>query len=154
MPEVSASIVIRAPLEAVYASARRVEDFPRFMPDLERVTVLERNGDVPTLTEWVGIVEGRRIRWVEEDQWDDATHRCRFRQREGDFDRYEGTWEFVPDGDGGTRTTITVEFEFGIPLIGRLLSGLLRVKMQQNIDGMLKALQQQIEGGTRDTAPR
>jgi ribosome-associated toxin RatA of RatAB toxin-antitoxin module len=150
MPEVSASIVIRAPIETVYASARRVEDFPSFMPDLKSVTILERNGDVPTLTEWVGTVEGRRIRWVEEDDWDDAAHRCRFRQREGDFDSYEGTWDFAADG-GGTRTTITVEFEFGIPLIGRLLSGLLRVKMRENIDGMLKALQQQIEGGTRDT---
>ena len=145
MPEVSSSIVIRAPLEIVYARARRVEDFPLFMPDLERVTVLERNGEVPTLTEWVGTVEGRRIRWVEEDQWDDAGHRCRFRQREGDFDRYEGTWDFAADGNT-TRTTITVEFEFGIPLIGRLLSGLLRVKMRENIDGMLRALQQQIEG--------
>jgi len=145
MPEVSASIVIRAPLETVYDRARRVEDFPRFMPDLERVTVLERKGDVPTLTEWVGTVEGRRIRWIEEDLWDDAGHRCRFRQREGDFDRYEGTWEFVADGNT-TRTTISVEFEFGIPLIGRLLSGLLRVKMRENIDGMLRALQQQIEG--------
>lgn len=145
MPQVRASILIRAPLDAVYASAQRVEDFPKFMPDLERVTVLERSGDVPALSEWVGIVEGRRIRWVEEDTWDDTAHRCRFRQREGDFDSYEGTWEFAADGDG-TRTTITVDFEFGIPLIGRLLSGLLRVKMQENIDGMLAALQRQIEG--------
>lgn len=146
MPEVSASIVIRAPLEVVYARARRVEDFPKFMPDLERVTVLERRGEVPTLTEWVGSVEGRRIRWVEEDVWDDAAHRCGFRQREGDFDRYEGRWEFAADG-AATRTTITVEFEFGIPLIGRLLSGLLRVKMRENIDGMLRALQRQVEAG-------
>lgn len=144
MPEVSSSIVIRAPLETVYAKAKRVEDFPQFMPDLQSVRVLERNGEVPTLTEWVGTVEGRRIRWVEEDRWDDATHRCRFQQREGDFDRYEGTWEFTADGPV-TRTTISVEFEFGIPLIGRLLSGLLRVKMRENIDGMLRALQQQIE---------
>jgi coenzyme Q-binding protein COQ10 len=145
MPEVSASIVIRAPLETVYATAQRVEDFPRFMPDLESVTVLERNGEVPTLTEWVGTVEGRRIHWVEEDRWDDAAHRCHFQQREGDFDKYEGTWDFTRDGTA-TRTTITVDFEFGIPLIGRLLTGLLRVKMRENIDGMLRALQQQIEG--------
>jgi coenzyme Q-binding protein COQ10 len=145
MPEVSSSIVIRAPLDTVYAMARRVEDFPQFMPDLESVTVLERNDEVPTLTEWVGTVEGRRIRWVEEDRWDDAAHRCRFRQREGDFDRYEGTWEFTADGTS-TRTTISLEFEFGIPLIGRLLTGLLRAKMRENIDGMLRALQQQIEG--------
>lgn len=144
MAEVSASILIQAPPDAVYALAKRVEDFPRFMPDLERVTVLERSGDLPVLTEWVGVVEGRKIHWVEEDAWDDAARRCRFRQRDGDFERYEGTWTFTPEGTG-TRTEIAVEFEFGIPLIGALLSTLLRVKMRENIDGMLRALCQQAE---------
>lgn len=144
MPRVEASTFIRAPLSVVYDLARRVEDFPTFMPDLERVTVLERKGDLPTVTEWVGVVEGRRVRWIEEDEWDDARHRCRFRQREGDFERYEGTWAFDADG-GGTRTTIAVEFEFGIPLVGGLLSALLRTKMQQNLDGMLAALRSRIE---------
>lgn len=154
MAQVTASVFIRAPLEEVYRRAKRVEDFPQFMPDLERVTVLERDGDLPLVTEWVGRVEGRRIRWVEEDRWDDARYLCRFRQREGDFDRYEGTWSFAPEL-GGTRTTITVEFEFGIPLIGALLSGLLRTKMRENLDGMLRALQAELErpGGEEIPSP-
>jgi len=141
---VEGDLLIRAPLEAVYGLAKRVEDFPRFMPDLERITVLERHGDVPSVTEWVGLVEGRRIRWVEEDAWDDAHHLCQFRQREGDFERYEGKWTFTPE-DGGTRATIVVDFEFDIPLIGGLLSQLLRVKMKENIEKMLAALQGQLE---------
>ncbi len=144
MARVEASMLIRAPLDQVYAVAKRVEDFPQFMPDLERVTVLERDGDVPSRTEWVGAVEGRRIRWTEDDTWDDARHLCRFRQREGDFERYEGEWSFEPE-NGGTRTAITVEFEFGIPLIGALLSQLLRVKMKENLDGMLAALRGRLE---------
>ncbi|HYM68854.1 MAG TPA: SRPBCC family protein [bacterium] len=144
MARVEASTLIRAPLDHVYAVAKRVEDFPRFMPDLERVTVLERAGDVPTATEWVGVVEGRKIHWIEDDVWDDARHVCRFRQRDGDFERYEGEWTFQPEGEG-TRTAIAVEFEFGIPLIGGLLSQLLRVKMKENLDGMLAALRGQLE---------
>ena len=147
MARVEGAVLIRAPLEAVYGLAKRVEDFPRFMPDLERITVLERNGDVPALTEWVGVVEGRRIRWVEEDAWDDARHLCRFRQREGDFDRYEGTWSFTPEG-AGTRTSIVVDFEFDIPLIGGLLSQLLRAKMKENLERMLAALRRQLEAPT------
>lgn len=138
------ALLIRAPLEAVYGLAKRVEDFPQFMPDLERITVLERRGGVPTVTEWVGIMEGRRIRWVEEDTWDDDHHRCQFRQREGDFERYEGMWTFTPE-DGGTRTTVVVDFEFDIPLIGGLLSQLLRVKMKENLEKMLAALRTQLE---------
>ncbi len=146
MARVEGSRLIRAPLEAVYDLAKRVEEFPRFMPDLERVTVLERRAGVPSVTEWVGIVEGRRIRWVEEDAWDDDRHICHFRQREGDFERYEGTWAFAAE-DGATRTTIAVDFEFDIPLIGGLLSQLLRMKMKENLDKMLAALQTQLEPG-------
>jgi coenzyme Q-binding protein COQ10 len=144
MARVEGSVLIRAPLEAVYDLAKRVEDFPRFMPDLERITVLERQGGVPTATEWVGLVEGRRIRWIEEDAWDDTRHLCRFRQREGDFERYEGTWTFTREG-GGTRTAVVVDFEFDIPLIGGLLSQLLRVKMKENLERMLTALQRELE---------
>ncbi len=144
MARVDASILIRAPLETVYGLAKQVEEFPQFMPDLDRVTVLERRDGVPTVTEWVGNVEGRQIRWVEDDAWDDAQHLCRFRQRDGDFERYEGTWMFTPEGEG-TRTAITVEFEFGIPLIGNLLSTLLRIKMKENLDRMLHALQRKLE---------
>ena len=144
MARVEAAAVIRAPLEEVYAVAKRVEDFPSFMPDLERVTVLERNGDVPAATEWVGVVEGRKIRWIEDDVWDDAHHVCRFRQRDGDFERYEGEWSFAPE-DGGTRTTIAVEIEFGITLIGGLISQLQRVKKNENLDGMLAALRGRLE---------
>lgn len=144
MARVEGAVLIHAPLEAVYGLAKRVEDFPRFMPDLERITVLERRDGVPALTEWVGIVEGRRIRWIEEDAWDDARHLCRFHQREGDFDRYEGTWTFTPEA-GGTRTAIVVDFEFDIPLIGGLLSTLLRVKMKENLERMLGALRRELE---------
>jgi len=144
MARVEASVVIRAPLPDVYALAKRVEDFPRFMPDLERVTILERRGETVTVTGWVGVVEGRRIHWTEEDPGDDAHHLCQFRQRDGDFERYEGTWTFTAEPDG-TRTSIAVEFEYGIPLIGGLLSALLRIKMKENLDGMLTALRGQLE---------
>jgi ribosome-associated toxin RatA of RatAB toxin-antitoxin module len=142
--QVDGALLIQAPPAAVYALAKRVEAFPEFMPDLERVTVMERRDGAPVLTEWIGRVEGRRIRWVEEDEWDDAARVCRFRQREGDFERYEGTWTFA-DAAGGTRTAIAVEFEFDIPLIGGLLSRLLRVKMKENLERMLAALKREAE---------
>jgi uncharacterized membrane protein len=142
--QVQGSVVIRAPLEAVYAQAKAVEDFPTFMPDLESVEVLERwNGN--TLSRWVGLVQGRKIRWTEEDIWDDAAHRCDFRQREGDFTRYEGHWRFEPVAEG-TRTTVEVDFELDIPLAGPLISSLLRTLMRKNVESMLMALKQRLEG--------
>lgn len=144
MASVQASIVIHAPLDRVYALAKDVERFPDFMPDVESVAVIERR-PTGTVTQWVGLVQGRKIRWVEEDEWNDALHTCVFRQRSGDFSRYEGTWRFEPE-PGGTRTSLAVEFELDIPLAGALLSNLVRVLMRKNCEIMLAALKEQLAG--------
>ncbi|MGH2376007.1 MAG: type II toxin-antitoxin system RatA family toxin [bacterium] len=143
MASVEASTVIRAPLDRVYALAKDVERFPQFMPDLESVTVLER---LPggTVTQWVGVVQGRKIRWIEEDEWDDVRHRCTFRQRSGDFSRYQGTWTFDAAPDG-THTRLAVDYELDIPLAGPLLSTLVKVLMRKNCESMLAALKGQLE---------
>ncbi len=146
MARVEASTEIRAPLDQVYQLAKDVEAFPQFMPDLQSVRVLDRRNN-ETVTEWVGRVQGRKVRWVEEDQWEDAQHVCRFRQREGDFTKYEGTWSFAAT-DGGTRTSLAVEFELDLPLAGPLVSNLLKVLVRKNLESMLAGLKQQLEHTT------
>ena len=143
MAKVEASIVIHAPLAEVYALAQDVERFPGFMPDLESVVVAERRPGW-TLTEWVGVVQGRKIRWVEEDEWDDVRHVCTFRQRSGDFNRYQGMWRFDPVPEG-TKTSLEVDYELDIPLAGALLSNLVKVLMRKNCESMLNALKGQLE---------
>ncbi len=143
MPRVEVEALIRAPVETVYALARDVERFPEFMPDLESVRVLQRDGN-RTVTEWVGRIQGRRVRWVEEDVWEEATYTCTFRQREGDFDRYEGVWTFEPV-DEGCRTRLVVDFELTIPLLGPLLGNLLVLLVRKNAEKMLDALRLRAE---------
>ncbi len=146
MAQVQASTIIRAPLDEVYRVAKDVERFPEFMPDVKSVRVLERT-DGGTLTEWVGLVQGRKIRWIEDDVWDDTAHLCRFRQTEGDFTKYEGTWGFEATPEG-TRTTLVLEYEMDLPLAGALLSNLLRVLVRKNLESMLAALKGQLEGAS------
>ncbi len=143
MAQVEATAHIRAPLDEVYQLAKDVETFPSFMPDVESVKVLQRNGN-RTVTEWVGVVQGRKVWWVEEDDWDDARHRCTFRQREGDFTRYEGTWTFAAAA-GGTQTALIVDFELELPLAGALLSNLLKVLVRKNLQSMLGAMKARLE---------
>lgn len=144
MAVVEASTVIHVPLEIVYRVAKDVEAFPSFMPDVETVRVLERRNS-HTVTEWVGVVQGRKVRWIEEDEWDDARHGCRFRQREGDFTKYEGTWSFAAT-DGGTAVNLVLEFQLDLPLAGALLSNLVRVLVRKNMESMLAALKSRLEG--------
>src|SRR2546425_7195679 len=147
MAQVAATGFIRAPLDRVYALAKDVEAFPSFMPDVESIRVLQRDGS-RTVTEWVGVVQGRRMRWVEDDDWDDVRHVCTFRQWEGDFTRYEGTWTFAAV-DQGTGTALVVDFALELPLAGALLSDLLKVLVRKNLESMLGA----IKGRLETTAP-
>ena len=146
MPMVSSRVAVAAPLEQVYALAKDIERFPEFMADVEEVAVLQQTPDGKQLSRWVGVVKefGRKIVWEEEDDWDDEAHVCAFRQTEGDFSLYQGVWRFWADGEG-TEITLQLEYEYDVPLIGDLIKGLLKRKMQQNADNMLAALKEEAE---------
>jgi len=144
---VTASTIIKAPLPEVFRVAKDVERFPQFMPDVRSIRILERSG--PRLTvEWVGVMQGRKIRWVEEEAWDDAAHRSAFRLVEGDFSKFEGTWTFeaVPEG---TSTTLALDYEMELPLAGALLATLLKVLVRKNLESMLASLKSELEGAAR-----
>src|SRR2546422_11372662 len=130
MAQVAPTAFIHAPLDRVYALAKDVEAFPSFMPDVESIRVLQRDGS-RTVTEWVGVVKGRPVRWVEDDDWDDARHVCTFRQREGDFTRYEGAWTFAA-GKQGAGATLVGGFGLERPPAGAPASNLLKVLGRKN----------------------
>ena len=145
MPKVSAEVLVDAPLDTVYKVAKDIERFPDFMEDVESVEILERRSD-GYLSRWVGVVKefNRRVTWTEEDHWDDDSHVCTFKQVDGDFSSYGGTWKFEPAGEQ-TRMTLEVEYEYNVPLIGALIKGLLQRKMEQNCRSMLEAIKRKAE---------
>ena len=143
MAEVTATTIIRVPLPDVYRVAKDVERFPEFMPDVQSIRIRDRSGERVTV-EWVGLMQGRKIRWVEEETWDDAAHRSTFRLVEGDFSKFEGSWSFaaVPEG---TQTSLALDYEMELPLAGALLSNLLKVLVRKNLESMLASLKGQLE---------
>jgi ribosome-associated toxin RatA of RatAB toxin-antitoxin module len=144
VPDVHAEILIEAPPERVYAVAKDVERFAEFLPNVEQVTIREREGN-RVVSEWVGLVpEFRRtLRWVEEDLWDDAALACRFRCLSGDWDRYEGTWTFSPE-DGQARVRLDISYDYNVPLIGPLIKQLLRKLVARNAEETLTGLKRQV----------
>ena len=146
MPEAQSEILIPAPRARVYELAKDVERFPEFLPNVQQVTIRERDGG-RTVSDWVGLVpEFRRtIKWTEEDIWDDAAYMCRFRSLEGDWDRYQGEWSFVEEDDG-TRVRLRIEYEYNVPLIGPLIRKLLHKLVQRNAQETLEGLRRQALG--------
>ena len=145
MPFVETRVVVRAPARVVYDLAKDQERFPEFMPDVELVTVLERDG-ARTVSRWKTLVEDAPIEWIEEDVFDDATLRVDYKLLEGDLDTFEGAWTFE-ERDGETHVTLGVEYDFGVPTLAELIGPTLHKKVRENSEMMLAALKREAEAG-------
>ena len=145
MARVSVSLVIEGKVSEVYERAKDIERLARFLPDLEEVRIIRREGqEVDSF--WKGRFQGREVKWTERDLWDDAGKQCRFFVLEGDFKKYEGVWKFVEEKEAQTRVELEIEYDLGLPLVGALISAFLRKKMEENAQAMLSALKKSVEG--------
>lgn len=143
MPCVETKIVIKGDSQPIFAIIKNMEAYPSFMQDLVSVEVLER-GENTTLSHWVSNVDGRKIVWTERDTFYPEELRITYCQTEGDLKKMEGEWRLLPTADG-TEVTLLVDFEFGIPMIAGLLNPILKKKVRENSENMLKAVRAQIE---------
>ena len=142
MPEVRAERWIQAPAEKVYALAKDLEGLKPYLKEVESLKVLSQEGH-RTRSEWVAVAMGKKVRWLEEEEWDDQNLRNRFYSPEGDFDRYEGTWVFLPEREG-TRVVLSLTYELTIPIFGGLLQKLVQKLMQENVESLLKGLEERV----------
>ncbi len=144
MPFVEVTIDIAAPARVVYELAKDQERFPDFMPDVESVRIVERDG-ARIVSRWKTLVEDAPIEWIEEDLFDDDALRVDYRLLEGDLETFEGSWTFT-NGGGLTHVTLGVEYDFGVPTLAELIGPTLHRKVRENSEMMLAALKREAEG--------
>jgi coenzyme Q-binding protein COQ10 len=147
MPSVEVSEQIRGELNRVYELVADMESYPRFMPSLNRLEVLER-GEGWTVTAWDTSISGMNFRWQERDDFDEANRRITYRQIKGDLKRFEGEWRVEEEADG-VRVTLKVDFDFGVPMLSSLLNPVASLKLRQNGEAMLRAIKSRCETETR-----
>ena len=149
MAEITSTRTIPRPPQRVFAAARLVTRFPDVLPNLERVTILEDDGQGNTLTRWdASFALGpmtKRVSWTERDTWDESALSCTFELVEGDMKVYNGVWTFAPEGDG-CHADLSVNFVLGIPMLGPMIDKIVNQLMQQNCDDLLAALEQLAAG--------
>jgi uncharacterized membrane protein len=147
MPSVDTTVWIDAPLEKVYAIAKDSRSFPDFMKDVHSVTPIEE-GDNRFVSDWVGIIPtfGLKVRWRQEDLWDDASRSCRFKQLSGDYDMLEGTWHFKEE-NGGTRFDTHLDYEYNVPTLGPLVKKVIHSIVVKNLEGINEAFKARAAGG-------
>jgi coenzyme Q-binding protein COQ10 len=147
MPFIEVTRHIAGPPEAAYGLAKDMEAYPQFMDAVVSLQVVERRPDGSTVTAWAARFQGKILRWTEHDVFDDQRCHIAYRQVQGDLKRFEGEWRFVPD-EGGTRVTLTVDFDLGIPMFASLLDPVAKLIVRRNCEAMLTAIQRQVEGGS------
>lgn len=143
MPYVETKTVIKGEGSKIYDIIKNMSAYPDFMKDLVSVEILER-GDNYTVSHWVSNVDGRKIVWTERDTFYPEDLKITYCQTEGDLKKMEGQWTIVPYADG-CEVTLSVDFEFGIPMIAGLLNPILKKKVRENSENMLTSIKEQIE---------
>ncbi|MDI6800107.1 MAG: aromatase/cyclase [Actinomycetota bacterium] len=145
MPYVETSIEIGAGKKDVYELASDMEKFPDFMPDVNEVRLIKKEAN-RTVTAWETEVDGIPISWTEEEIFDDETPKITYKLLEGDLDKFEGEWRFE-ETPGGTKVTMTVDFDFGMPNLEELLGPVLEMKVKENSEMMLSGIKTKMEAG-------
>ncbi len=145
MPTVESTVFISAPLERVYEISKDNRSFPEFMKDVKSLTVIEEDGP-RVVSEYVGLIPQfmLKVRWTQEDVWDDANHVCTFRQVKGDYDKLDGTWSFKEE-NGGTRFDSFLEYEYNVPTLGPLVKKVVHSIVVKNVENILEAIKMKAE---------
>jgi len=145
MPIVETTTWIDAPVEKVYSISKKNEDFPTFMKDVLSLTIVENEGS-RVVSDWVAVVSafGLKIRWRQEDVWNDVDHVCQFRMLSGDYDKLEGNWRFKVE-NGGCRFDSLVDYEYKVPGIGALVNKVVHGLVVKNLDDTLAAIKARAE---------
>jgi len=147
MPLLELDITINAPLDHVFAVAKNIESFASFMPDVESIKIVERDPSTGrVVADWVGLIPEfhQKIRWTEEDIWDDKAHTCTFRQLKGEYKVFEGVWVFEAVLEG-TLFKSTLNYDLEIPLIGPLIKKLVAKKVTDSTSQILSAIKERSE---------
>jgi ribosome-associated toxin RatA of RatAB toxin-antitoxin module len=146
VPTIDTSVLINAPLARVYEIAKDNGSFPEFMKDVSSLTVVESSGN-RVVSDWVGVIPQfmLKVRWRQEDVWDDESHVCAFRQVQGDYDRMEGTWSFTEE-DGAVRFAQHLDYEYNVPTLGPLVKKVIQVVVTKNLESVQNAIKARAEG--------
>ncbi len=141
----SASTVIEAPIDAVYAVAADVEHSPRWQPEIKRAEVVERHGDEQVLVETETDAKVRTLKSTLRFSYD-PPHGLSWRQESGDLKSVEGSWSFEDAGDGKTQATYEMTVDLG-RMLGMVIRGpLVGVLRGQLVESMPDKLKKDVEG--------
>lgn len=143
MPRVDVKVVIKAPVEAVWAAVKDVESYPTYMDNVQDVRVDADEPGSERVSTWSVLLKGSLLEWTERERVDDGAHRIEFDQLDGDLDVFTGFWQLTPTGDG-VEAVLAVDFEIGLPLLAEMLNPVAANALHDNSEQMLLEIERRV----------
>jgi uncharacterized protein YndB with AHSA1/START domain len=143
----SASIVIDAPVEEVWAVLQDVLAAPEWQGGLEDVTALEHDADGrPTLVDTESDIKVSRVKSRDRIRYKAPTD-LSWTQEEGDLKSVEAVWALEDLGSGRTRVSYRLDVDPG-GVLGLVIRGPVEAAMRAIfVNGRPGELKRRVEGG-------
>ncbi len=142
---ISTSRILPAKRWQVLRLLTQVEDYPRYLSEIQECRVLSRSR-TEAVTLWKVDMGRIPISWQERDTFDlslrgnDPKHcTIRFRAIDGDLEKFEGHWKLHDHELGGTEVFIEATIKIGIPVLEQAMGGVLSSKVLQYFEKLLAA---------------
>jgi len=144
MFRIEVSVNIKRPKREVYKIIRDIEKFPNFVRDIKSLRIVKRVSDEHFITLWEIEIDGAPINWKEEVFFDEAGSQIKFNMMEGSYKKYHGAW-LLEDSRNGTKLTMRVEFDWGIPILEKYVGKALETKARHGLLGIIQAIKNEAE---------
>lgn len=141
--EIAMSRRLNRPAFIAFKVVEDIERFPEFMPNVNALTLLEAEGN-RKVAAWDITIDDAPLSWIEEGIYDKQNLIVHFRSLEGVFDRFDGYWQVIHDGEG-SQVTFELAYEIGLPEIEDIVGPILRERMVENAESMLEAIEKWVE---------
>lgn len=135
---VTASRILPAKRWKVLRLLTRVQEFPKFMPNVKECRVLSHSR-AKVVTAWKVEMGRIPISWKEEETFDFHHFIIRFKAIDGDLETFEGEWRLTEHPSGGTEVRVEARVCLGIPVLETIIGGALAERVKKNFDAMLQA---------------
>ena len=146
MPEnicqIKVSRVINAEKWRILRMLTRVEDFPKYMPNVKEAVVLKRYGN-KFKTRWRIQLDDIPISWVEEDVFEFPKMSISFKAIEGDLAEFNGKW-VLSDHPDGALVEAVVNISVGIPAIQGFAEPYMRDIINKNFETILESIEKRL----------
>jgi ribosome-associated toxin RatA of RatAB toxin-antitoxin module len=122
----------------VYRRLCDFETYPRYTDAVREVKVTPL-GNNRVEARWAVNFRNGVLCWTEHDTFEDATQTITFCQTDGDFARFDGTWNVYQDGDA-VAVRFTCTFDLGMPSLAAIIDPIACEALVENIQLILHGL--------------